>query len=108
MDAGKAPPVFKRDLSSGGNSYVADVKSRRLAEIHQTPAKNVRGELPTVILTPDDGEYEAQQLAMTRSIGDFYMQARAPHPARRPRLAPRLTPGAARRRRPVASLGNRR
>ena len=73
IDSGKAPPLFKRDLSSG-SGYILDVKSQRLAEIHQTPAKNVRGDLPTVIVAPDDDAQDAQQLAMTRSIGDFYMQ----------------------------------
>ena len=42
------------------------------------PAKNARGDLPAILLTPDDdptyGEMEPQSLAMTRSIGDFYMQ----------------------------------
>ena len=92
---GKPPPIFKRDLSGGPGSYVLDVRSRRVAEaratsarlprgaraecaawaqVHDTPAKNVRGDLPTVILTPDDDETEMHSLAMTRSIGDYFMQ----------------------------------
>ena len=49
-----------------------------MAEVHGVPAKNARGELPAILLTPDEdptyGEMEPQSLAMTRSIGDFYMQ----------------------------------
>ena len=98
---GKPPTIFKRDLSGGPGSYILDVRSKRVAEasratstpaiphppraisraishdlaqVHDTPAKNVRGDLPTVILTPDDDEREMHSLAMTRSIGDYYMQ----------------------------------
>ena len=43
-----------------------------------TSYKNVRGELPTILLTPQaDADYSALELpltlAMTRSLGDFYM-----------------------------------
>lgn len=51
--------------------------SRRLAEVHGVPAKNARGDLPAILLTPDEdptyGDMEPQSLAMTRSLGDFYM-----------------------------------
>ena len=75
IDQGKAPPLFKK---SPGGGYELDVKSRRIAEIHGTAPKNQRGELPAILLTPDNddkyGEMEPQSLAMTRSIGDFYLQ----------------------------------
>ena len=58
--------------------YELHTGSRRLAEVHGVPAKNARGDLPAILLTPDEdpdfGEIEPQSLAMTRSIGDFYMQ----------------------------------
>ena len=69
MDQGKPPPVFKRSLA--GVDF--DIKSKRLAEVHGTPAKNASGDLPAILLTPEEDGMEPQSLAMTRSIGDFYM-----------------------------------
>ena len=39
------------------------------------PAKNTKGDLPTILLTPEEGGFDPQSLAMTRSIGDLYMQS---------------------------------
>lgn len=76
IDEGKAPPIFK--ATPGPDGYELEVKSKRTAEVYGTPAKNARGDLPAILLTPDTdpdyGEMEPQSLAMTRSIGDFYMQ----------------------------------
>ncbi len=76
-DEGKAPPIFQK--KRGPDGYDLDIKSRRTAEVYGTPAKNARGDLPAIIITPDDddkfGQLEPQSLAMTRSIGDFYMQS---------------------------------
>lgn len=74
IDEANAPSIFKK----GALGYELDAKSKRLAEIHGTPAKNARGDLPAILLSPEgDPEYgavESQSLAMTRSIGDYYMQ----------------------------------
>ena len=73
IDEGKAPPIFKK----GPGGYELHTGSRRTAEAYGVPAKNARGDLPAILLTPDEdptyGEMEPQSLAMTRSIGDFYM-----------------------------------
>ena len=73
IDQGKPPPIFKK----GPGGYELNTGSRRIAEVHGVPPKNARGELPMILLTPDEdkeyGDMEAQSLAMTRSIGDFYM-----------------------------------
>jgi serine/threonine protein phosphatase PrpC len=66
--------IFKK--SNG--QFEMDVRSKRLAEVHGTPAKNARGDLPAILLTPENDEppfesMEPQSLAMTRSLGDFYM-----------------------------------
>lgn len=69
IDEGKAPPIFKK----GPGGYELHTGSRRVAEVHGVLAKNARGELPAIVLTPDEdptyGEIEPQSLAMTRSIG---------------------------------------
>ncbi|KAL1514567.1 hypothetical protein AB1Y20_003661 [Prymnesium parvum] len=70
IDEGKAPAVFKKV----NGAFQLDVGARRLAEVHNTVAKNARGDLPTIILTPEEPGFEQQSLAMTRSIGDFYLQ----------------------------------
>jgi serine/threonine protein phosphatase PrpC len=74
IDDGKAPQIFKKV----GGGHDLDVRSRRLAEVHGACAKNARGDLPAILLTPETdavyGDMEPQSLAMTRSIGDFYMQ----------------------------------
>ena len=46
-----------------------------MAEVHGTPAKNKRGDLPTILLSPEEKGFDPQSLAMTRSIGDLYMQS---------------------------------
>ena len=71
IDEGKAPQVFKHTPSGPE----LDIKSKRLAEGHGTPAKNKKGDLPTILLTPEEGGFDPQSLAMTRSIGDLYMQS---------------------------------
>ena len=75
-DVEKAPKVWKKNGETG--EWELDRKSKRLAEINGAFAKNARGDLPAVIVTPDSdpdyGGMEATQLAMTRSIGDFYHQ----------------------------------
>ena len=43
--------------------------------MHGTPAKNKRGDLPTILITPEERGFDPQSLAMTRSIGDLYMQS---------------------------------
>ena len=59
--------------------------AKRKAEVHGALAKNARGDLPAILLTPDEdptyGEIEPQSLAMTRSIGDFYMQTFGARPS---------------------------
>ena len=60
--------IFKK--SNG--QFEMDVRSKRLAEVHGTPAKNARGDLPAILLTPENDEapfesMEPQSLAMTRS-----------------------------------------
>ena len=76
IDEGKAPPIFKQ--GQGGGGYELNIKSCRLAEVHGCPAKNARGDLPAILLTPeaddDFAQMEPQSLAITRSIGDFYLQ----------------------------------
>jgi len=72
IDQGKAPPIFARDSANGG--YILDQGSLRIAEAHGTPAKNARGDLPAILLTPPAEDAEPQSLAMTRSLGDFYLQ----------------------------------
>lgn len=59
--------------------YVLDDKTRDLALADGTMPKNSRGELPAILLTPKlDATFPKmelpQSLAMTRSIGDLYMQ----------------------------------
>ena len=44
-------------------------------QVHGTPAKNKRGDLPTILITPEERGFDPQSLAMTRSIGDLYMQS---------------------------------
>ena len=56
-----------------------DPDVKQLAIGHGTPPKNSRGDLPAILLTPpQDPNFPRmelpQSLAMTRSIGDFYMQ----------------------------------
>jgi len=68
--------IFKKSAGQ----WELDVRSKRLAEVHGTPAKNARGDLPAILLTPDQdappySTMEPQSLAMTRSIGDFYMHS---------------------------------
>ena len=46
-----------------------------LCQVHGTPAKNKRGDLPTILITPEERGFDPQSLAMTRSIGDLYMQS---------------------------------
>ena len=71
MDRGEAPKVFK--LGAGGD--VVAVKAERLPEVYPSLApKNARGELPAVLLAPEEEGFEPQNLAMTRSLGDFLMQ----------------------------------
>lgn len=76
VDEGKAPHIFKK--TRGPDGYELEVKSRRTAEAHGTPAKNARGDLPAVLLTPcadpEFGAVERQMITMTRSLGDFYLQ----------------------------------
>ena len=73
------PEVFRRELSTG-EGYELDARAHMRAKLQGALPKNVRGDLPAVIITPkDDGESGGRQrspqhLAMTRSIGDFYMQ----------------------------------
>ena len=45
-----------------------------MPQAHGTPAKNARGDLPAILLTPPAEDAEPQSLAMTRSLGDFYLQ----------------------------------
>ena len=87
MDRGEAPKVFK--LGAGGD--VVAVKAERLPEVYPSLApKNARGELPAVLLAPEEEGFEPQNLAMTRSLGDFLMQVSrdpaypASHPASHP------------------------
>jgi len=74
IDEGKAPDIFKK----GPGGWEVSTGAKRKAEVHGAMAKNARGDLPAILLTPDEdptyGEIEPQSLAMTRSIGDFYMQ----------------------------------
>ena len=64
-------------LGTAGGMPELNVRAKRQAEVYGVPAKNARGDLPTILLTPDDDKdyvgMEPQSLAMTRSIGDFYM-----------------------------------
>jgi len=86
MDRGEAPKVFK--LGAGGD--VVAVKAERLPEVYPSLApKNARGELPAVLLAPEEEGFEPQNLAMTRSLGDFLMQVS------RDAALPRLTRRAA-------------
>ena len=48
----EAPPLFKKAVGSGTSS----TSSRRIAEIHGTAPKNQRGELPAILLTPDNDD----------------------------------------------------
>ena len=65
--------------AGGGVHYEVDAAKRRVAaDVHGVPEKNVRGDLPALLVTPlsDDDFPELElplTLAMTRSIGDFYM-----------------------------------
>ena len=90
MDRGEAPKVFK--LGAGGD--VVAVKAERLPEVYPSLApKNARGELPAVLLAPKEEGFEPQNLAMTRSLGDFLMQVSrdaafpASHPTSHPTAA---------------------
>ncbi|KAL3904673.1 MAG: hypothetical protein SGPRY_011200 [Prymnesium sp.] len=72
IDEGKAPAVFKKV----NGSFQLDVGARRLAEVgclssifhlplhesvvHNTVAKNARGDLPAIILTPEEPGFEQQ------------------------------------------------
>ena len=94
MDRGEAPKVFK--LGAGGD--VVAVKAERLPEVYPSLApKNARGELPAVLLAPEEEGFEPQNLAMTRSLGDFLMQVSrdaaypASHPTPHPAASTRLT-----------------
>ena len=94
MDRGEAPKVFK--LGAGGD--VVAVKAERLPEVYPSLApKNARGELPAVLLAPEEEGFEPQNLAMTRSLGDFLMQVSrdaaftASHPTPHPAASTHLT-----------------
>ena len=74
IEDGNAPTVWRR--SAAGSYEIDDAEERRARQVG-TPAKNVRGELPALLLTPKaDPRFaamEPQSLAVTRAIGDFYM-----------------------------------
>ena len=80
---GEPPRIFKRRSAAsggggGGGAFETDPSTHQKALDLDVPAKNVRGHLPTILLTPhSDDTYPGLELpltlAMTRAIGDFYM-----------------------------------
>lgn len=76
---GEAPPIFRRRLGAGPTGgWELDPASQQQTLNLDTPPKNVRGDLPTILLSPSsDTAYPGLELpltlAMTRAIGDFYM-----------------------------------
>ena len=82
VDDDDQPPIFKQRNTKPGApppvpKYELNEASRLRAVELETPPKNCRGDLPTILLTPKkDVTYpklEPITLAMTRSIGDFYL-----------------------------------
>ena len=72
------PAIFRRNLGAGRARHELDEGAiERTAELGIAP-KNMRGDLPAILLTPKhDDAYPGLELpltlAMTRSLGDFYM-----------------------------------
>ena len=74
VDEGNAPTIFRKK----GQGFETDPLMLQLSVDYDTPPKNVRGDLPTILLTPKTDEAFPNlelplTLAMTRAVGDFYM-----------------------------------
>ena len=69
------PRRARRRCSSSARAATWWRRAERLPEVYPSLApKNARGELPAVLLAPEEEGFEPQNLAMTRSLGDFLMQ----------------------------------
>lgn len=78
IETGKMKPGDDEIFKKSAGQWELSTKNKRLAEVNGVPKKNERGDLPAILLTPDEDTapfetMEPQSLAMTRSLGDFYM-----------------------------------